>query len=383
MSQAMTVTILAAALLCAPALCREDEGPMPDLGQTWVEIEGAVYGAKPDATGPIGGGTGYTRIVTAGQYTVATVEDLVAALGKAQPGEIVFIEPQAELDLTSLVYAEKLVLNVPGGVTVASNRGQNGSPGALICSDAFQTRPIVATLGPDVRLTGLRVRGPDPKRRMDHHRRSFSSGREGKAASVYYNSFPVSEGTAASHSGLEVDNCELSGFSHGAIHLKDGDRHHIHHNYIHHNQYHGLGYGVVHGYGTQSVSLIEYNVFDYNRHSIAGTGKPGNAYEAANNVELGHANGHYFDMHGGRDRGDGTTIAGDWMKVHHNTFMLTEQAAIVIRGVPQQMAEIHHNWFAHPVLVGPVRPWPCGGETHVTCQKNVYGRETPALLDDK
>jgi len=380
MWQWLTTIALLAGLAAVPALCREDDVPMPDLGQTWTEIGGVVYGAKADATGPLGGGPGYTRIVTDGQYQVKTPEELVEALAKAQAGEVVFIDPQAELDFTTLVYAEKLVLKVPGGVTIASNRGQDGSPGALICSDAFQSRPLFVTLGPDVRFSGLRLRGPDPKRRMDHHRRSFSSGREAKDASAYYYAFPVSEGIRADHPGLQVDNCDVSGWSHGAIHLSLGDRHHIHHNYIHHNQYHGLGYGVVHGYGANSVSLIEYNVFDYNRHSIAGPGKPGNAYEASNNVELGHANGHYFDMHGGADRGDGTTIAGDWMKVHHNTFVLSEQAAVVIRGVPQQLADIHHNWFAHPAPDKPVRPWPVGGETHVQCRDNAYGRDKPAVL---
>lgn len=381
MERLLVGTLLLLTTLCVPAVGREDEGAMPALGQTWVEIEGQVYGARPDAAGPLGGGAGYAKVVTTGQYQVATVEELVAALGKAVAGETVFIDPKAELDLTTLVYAEKLVLQVPGGVTVASNRGQDGSVGALLYSDAFQTRPMFATLGPNVRFTGLRVRGPDPKRRMDHHKRAFASGREEKDANAYYYALPVSEGLTTTYPGLEVDNCELSGFSHGAIHLSDGDRHHIHHNYIHHNQYHGLGYGVVHGYGAQSVSLIEYNVFDYNRHSIAGTGKTGNAYEASNNVELGHANGHYFDMHGGRDRKDGTVIAGDWMKVHHNTFMRREQAAVVIRGVPQQLAEIHHNWFTHAVLGEHVVPWPSGGETHVVCQNNVYGREKPAVLD--
>jgi hypothetical protein len=376
----MTISLVTG-VAAMPGLCREDDAPMPALGQTWVEIGGEVYGAKPDAVGPIGGGPGYTKIVTDGQHQVKTPEEFVAALGKAQAGEVIFIDPQAELDFTTLVYAEKLVLKVPGGVTIASNRGQDGSPGALLCTDAFQSRPLFVTLGPDVRFTGLRLRGPDPKRRMDHHRRSYSSGREPKDASAYYYTFPVSEGLKADHPGLEVDNCELSGFSHAAIVLSAGDRHHIHHNYIHHNQYHGLGYGVSHGYGSNSVSLIEYNVFDYNRHSIAGTGKPGNAYEASNNVEIGHANGHHFDMHGGSDRGDGTVIAGDWMKVHHNTFMLTEAVSIVIRGVPQQLAEVRHNWFAHTVAGGPIRPWPVGGETHIVCENNAYGRDKPAVLD--
>jgi hypothetical protein len=318
--------------------------------------------------------------VTDGQHKVKTPEELVAALAKAQPGEVIFIDPKAELDFTTLIYAEQLVLTIPGGVTVASNRGQDGSLGALLYSEAFATSPLLTTLGPDVRLSGLRLRGPDPKRRLDHHRRAFSSGRAEKDASAYYYKFPVSNGIATKFPGLEVDNCEISGFSHAGVWLSNGDRHHVHHNYIHHNQYHGLGYGISHGYGENAVSLIEYNVFDYNRHSIAATGKPGNAYEACNNVEIGHANGHYFDMHGGADRKDGTLIAGDWMKIHHNTFTLTEAATVVIRGVPQQQAEIHHNWFAHPTLEGPVRPWPCGGATHVICQENAYGREKPVVL---
>lgn len=53
---------------------------------------------------------------------------------------------------------------------------------------------------------------------------------------------------------------------------------------------------------------------------------------------------------------------------------------MVIRGVPQQQAEIHHNWFAHPALDRPVRPWPVGGETHVQCHDNAYGRDKPAVL---
>lgn len=362
------------------ALAREDDLPMPALGQTWVEIGGEVYGAKPDATGPLGGGAGYTRIVTSGQYTVANIDDLLAALGKAQPGEVIFIDPTADLDFTALVFAEKLVLQVPGGVTIASNRGQDGSPGALIRSDAFQTSPLFQTLGPDVRFTGLRLRGPDPQTRLDHHRRAFATGRSANDASAYYYALPNSDGIQARSPGLEVDNCELSGWSHSAIFLMEGDGHHIHHNYIHHNQRQGLGYGVSLGYGDKAVSLIEYNVFDYNRHSIAATGKPGNAYEASNNVEVGHAIGHYFDMHGGGDRGDGTNIAGDWMKIHHNTFQLATQTAVLIRGVPQQRADIHHNWFAHPSPPA-IGPWPCGGETHVLCHDNAYGAETPALLD--
>ena len=377
MTALLAAMVLAALAASAGAqYIRPDSDPMPaDIGQTWVEIDGVVYGAKADETGPIGGGEGYTRIVTEGDHTVTSIDELVAALAKAQPGEVVYLDPAGDYDCTTLVYAEQFVIGIPEGVTLASNRGVNGSRGAVIYCDNFATRPLIRALGTSVRLTGIYLRGPDPKRRLEHHKRSFNAERgDSKVQHQYYYKFPVSEGIDTKFSGMEVDNCEVSGWSHAGIHISDGRDHHIHHCYIHHNQMNGLGYGVSHGYGTEAVSLIEYNVFDANRHSIAGTGKPGNAYEAANNVELGVSLSHCFDMHGGSDRGDGTNIAGDWMKVHHNTFRAPVRA-IHVRGVPQQEAEFHHNWFYQTEPGAKATTWPVGGETHLSCHDNAYGME--------
>ena len=138
-----------------------------------------------------------------------------------------------------------------------------------------------------------------------------------------------------------MDNCEISAFAHAGIYLMKGEGHHIHHNFIHHCQYNGLGYGVSHD---TASSLIEYNVFDWNRHSIAGTGRPGCSYVARHNVENGVSLSHCFDMHGGRDRKDGTDIAGTSIEIYNNTFR-APQTPVVIRGVPQEKCEIHHNWF--------------------------------------
>ena len=371
-------------LLCLPLAAgaqysRPDLVPLPaDLGQTWVEIEGEVYGAKPNELGPIGGGEGYQRIITDGDYRVSTADELIAALKKAKSGEVIYVEPGSHIDCSTLVFAEKLVLGIPEGVTLASNRGHEGSSGAMISSDAFATNPLIRALGPGVRITGLWIRGPDPKRRLEHHRRSFDPGRGDSAAqSGYYYKFPVSVGIGSGFPGLEVDNCELSGWSHSAILLTSETDHHIHHNYIHHNQMNGLGYGVCHG---TAASLIEYNLFDFNRHSIAGSGRAPSGYEARHNVEIQHSLSHMFDMHGGGDRGDGTTIAGDWMKVHHNTFRSRRVAAIVIRGVPRQEADIHNNWFYHTKPGGQViSPWPTGGDTHVDAHNNAYGQEEPVI----
>ena len=90
--------------------------------------------------------------------------------------------------------------------------------------------------------------------------------------------------------------------------------------------------------------MIEYNLFDFNRHSIAGTGRPGCSYTARHNVELGTSLSHCFDMHGGRDRNDNTTIAGTTIRIHNNTFR-APQTPVVIRGIPEKVCKVHHNWF--------------------------------------
>ena len=116
---------------------------------------------------------------------------------------------------------------------------------------------------------------------------------------------------------------------------------------------------------------IEYNLFDWNRHSIAGTGRPGCSYIARHNVELGTSLSHCFDMHGGRDRKDGTDIAGTVIEIHNNTFR-APQTPVVIRGVPQDKCEVHHNWF--PKHGDAKRAVRAGARTRVF--DNLYGEGT-------
>jgi len=305
---------------------------------TWVEINDVTYGAKADELGPIGGGTGYVNIITGGDYTVDNLDDLLDALSKAKAGQVVFIPGETEIDLTTSIYIEGLVLEVPAGVTLAGNRGHDGSKGALLTSDALKTPVMIRVAGPDVRITGLRIQGPNPKRYTEHHRRSFGKGGAGHD---YYYKFPKSDGIRTENPRLEVDNCEISAFAHAGIYLKEGEGHHIHHNFIHHCQYSGLGYGVSHD---EASSLIEFNLFNWNRHSIAGTGRPGCGYIARHNVECGVSHSHCFDMHGGRDRKDDTNIAGTSIEIYNNTFF-APQTPVKIRGVPQEKCEVHHNWF--------------------------------------
>ena len=314
-----------------------------------AELSDEVFGAADDGLGPLGGGAGYKRLVVKYDYLVKTEQELIDSLKKAKPGQVVYVDDNAELDFSPWVVVEDLVMAISAKVTLASGRGKNGSKGALLCSDAFKTRPLFQVDGNDVRITGLRIRGPDPKiRNQPLNRWAREKGR------IRYYKFPTSDGIQAAGLNLEVDNCELWGWSHGAIYLMKGATNaHIHHNYIHHNQRSHLGYGVV---LDQSNALIESNIFDWNRHSIAATGRPGTSYEACNNLVGEHANSHLFDMHGGRDRKDGTDIAGDWIKVHHNTFKAATKRALVIRGTPREGVEVHHNWFAGAEVRSAVSP---------------------------
>ena len=227
---------------------------------------------------------------------------------------------------------------------------------------------MIQAMGPDVRITGLRIRGPNTKRYIAHHDRSFAAGGDGH---TYYYKFPTQNGIQTDHDGLEVDNCDVSGFGHGGINVPGGVGHHIHHNFIHHCQYQGLGYGVCHD---TAQSLIEFNLFDANRHSIAGTGRSTGGYVARNNVELGVSLSHCFDMHGGRDRKDGTNVAGTSIEIYNNTFR-APQTPIVIRGEPEEACQVHHNWF--PKHAAPEAAVSAQAGTHVN--DNAYGAEATVI----
>ncbi|NRA98023.1 MAG: hypothetical protein HRU14_17640 [Planctomycetes bacterium] len=261
------------------------------------------------------------------------------------------------------------MIEVPAGVTLASDRGREGSPGALLFSDELKTRPLFQTAGSDVRFSGLRLRGPDPERRLDHHRRSYSGGSRERNQEHYY-SLPTSDGVRALHDRLSVDNCELAGWSHAAVDLRRGDDHVVRHSFLHHNQRQGLGYGVCLDVAS---ATIERNLFDWNRHSIAGTGRPGCGYVARHNVERGVSLSHCFDMHGGRDREDGTDIAGTRMVFERNTFLGTA-LSIKLRGVPEESAHVEGNWFSHADALHSVR----GGE-RLSLGENAYGLTEPAV----
>jgi len=307
-----------------------------------TEIDGVMYGAYvTEGQDPIGGGVGYSEIFTTGDYVVDTLEELVAAAEAAKSGEIIFVEGHAFIDVSSV-----MTINIGAGVTLASDRGcvdgeGNCSAGAVLYSSPNYYQPVIAT-GDGARISGIVIAGYDTEAHMDHYKRSYNETIKmlyGFETSFY--SLPMQDGICPGND-TRIDNCEIFGFGHAGIHIKVGIKGiRVDHCYIHHNQTHGLGYGVCHNDGTESV--IEYCLFNYNRHSIQATGAPTTGYIARFNVDMGNCNSHCFDMHGGYDRKDGTEIAGTYCEMYNNTFLARNQYPYLLRGVPEDYQIFYRN----------------------------------------
>jgi hypothetical protein len=329
------------------------------------------YGALANAAvRPLGGGAGYSRIVphpepvsnpgppaaTLPRTTlVRTTSELRAALRTVGP-QTIYIDDGADLDLTYCAQQSRpsecvdqgsgprvcsdYMLVVPPNTTLASGRGRNGSRGARLFSQTFTGCALLDVNANGVRITGLRIQGPDSSIENDDPIHC-----NGESIGIMVSS----DGPLRREN--EIDNNELSAWPEAAISISNVQGVRVHHNVIRFNRRqehngtcksepYGLGYGVVVGPGSVAV---EANVFDHNRHDIASGGRPGSFYTATYNLVLGGAVDHSFDVHGGTDREDATNIAGSGFVIHHNTFVESDQPAVHLRGVPIRGAWVYKN----------------------------------------
>ena len=290
---------------------------------------------------------GSPKVVRSGDWTVTTVEELRSALGRAAPGQVVFIEAGAILDLTGTPS-----IRVPRGVTVASYRDPPASEGALLYTNDLGAKLFLA--GDEVAFNGLNLMGPDPTTRTYQLERLAMKG----GSDLYY-AVPAATGILCEAKDVAIENCEIWGWGFAGVAFRGGARGTVRHCFIHHNQRRGLGYGV---YVDEAVVKIEVNLFDWCRHCVSASGKPETGYEARYNFVLMNTSGHAFDMHGGADRDDGTDIAGSWAWIHHNTVEAAQFPGVVIRGTPIDQIRIYNNRFRNPdptrtimLLKGPER----------------------------
>lgn len=301
-----------------------------------------MYGADANPTGDsIGGGNGYSKIITEGDFVVHNVTELLAAFNTAQSGDVILVASDASIDISGLTNVE-----IPEGITLAGNRGENGAAGPLIFSTSTPFENVIFFVEKNVRITGLRFKGPDD----NYPDIDYAVRPESKVLCL-----------AVEGENVEIENCEISNFSRGGVEIYPrGKNVHVHHCYLHDIH----SYPVVALNKSEPPIIIEANRIHWIWHATAGSGAPGTGYEARYNIIVREAapdswqpyvGQHAIDMHDYLPvlQSRGYHIAGDYMNIHHNSFInnagsdpsvLTSYDAAV-RGVPRVLAEFHQNIF--------------------------------------
>lgn len=247
------------------------------------------YAYKHDVANlnPVGGGPGYTNLVnrTSSNYFVNNKAEFLAAMSNATAGETVWIESGADVDLTGVVQTV-----IPGGITIASDYGVNGSPGGLIRSDSLYIVPsgeqTLETGGTDIRITGIRLQGPS-------FRHDIQFATEG-----------IAMGCLVLHTGFEMDNCFVTNWVKWGIQCRALDGLKFHHNLFSHTTQVGFGYPIwlsKNSTDTEPVPtpLIDANMFHEQRHVIGSAGSDKCSYIARYNYVIAHSMpNHQFDRHG-------------------------------------------------------------------------------------
>jgi hypothetical protein len=262
-------------------------------------------------------------------------------------GTVIEVDPNVSIDLSNHY------LLIPGGVTIRSNR-RGLLQGPKLWTSNTPNGTMLEIGGNDVRITGLRLEGPNTKRDTES---SLSGSRAILVRDNIYLRSIIDHNDISDWitNGVGVwggdDTSKLcpTGFSQDPRSRPNNVR--VARNFIHDNLKLDEGYGVeAHSGG---FPLIEGNMFVNNRHAIAsaGEGAAQRGYRAWYNLVLSDAPLQHdlfhtqdFDMHGSGDGGFGG-IAGEYMDIARNTFLGTQykHENFDLRDEPCYLADFHHN----------------------------------------
>ena len=311
--------------------------------------------------------SGFVRVTNAGELTTA--------LANGRRGTVVQVDAD-RIDLSDhLDYGNSV--KIPFGVTLRGDRrGMRFGP--ELFADFTATSQITGSMleifGNDVRITGLRLRGPT--RDVDAKPGYFDGvvlNYEDFTAIVDHND--ISDWTVGGvnlHGIYDTRECQRDANGQFLYRIDPATRQlklRVLRNFIHHNRnYNGKGYGVSVGNG--SYASIDGNVFLDNRHSIAGDGTTYAGYSAWFNIVLSHAtqidNGNYqqdFDMHG--SNGGYGPPGGTGVGVIRNTFLGTNRNNLYLRGEPcSDPDEFSNNILRQTNPWDVVEWWLNGDESH-------------------
>lgn len=261
--------------------------------------------------------------------TVKTVDELRSRIANAWIGDTIFISRGVDFDMTG---EKPIEIDRPVKIIAASLPITASKPHFF---DKKNPLPLFKIVSGDVTLEGLWLEGFE----KDSKKAEIITLNKKGIKGVYQ--FPVTRGIEVTSKNTTIRNCILEGFSHAAIFVTEGGEVLVERNDIHHNQRWGLGYGVA--LHQKSTAEIRFNRFDFNRHSIAGSGFSGQSYEAYENWFGKNHNDTPLDMHGGKDRGDGTEIAGTVVDIHDNEILDSGNPIFIHRGIAEIFVNISHN----------------------------------------
>ncbi|MCW5852368.1 MAG: VCBS repeat-containing protein [Anaerolineae bacterium] len=314
--------------------------------------------------------SGFVR-VPADRDHRSLADQLVNAVQNAKWGTVIELDPNVSIDLTNVP-----PLQLPAGVTLRGNRR-----GTLLGPELTELQgpgrdhreeSMLTVAGDQVRITGLRLRGPTRGLHED---------------------VPLYDGTVRIASGILapdrfvtiIDHNDMSDWTNGAVQVEGENDSatclapnefrvslvRVARNFLHHNQRWGLGYGVV--VGTGGYPLIQGNTFDFNRHAIAADGLALTGYTAEYNLVLSgspdysdHGFQQDFDMHGSDPSSHHTGgIAGSAVNITHNTFLGSNRLNYDLRGVPCETDHFTAN-ISEQNLPSAIRWYDHGHQFHVS-----------------
>lgn len=223
-----------------------------------------------------------------------------------------------------------------------SDRALNTRGGAIVVppKNGANNYPVI-TMATRSAIEGLRVLGPN-------------AGYDTENTTIGIQTVPGS-------TGVLVRGSELAGWSWAAVSVKQSTDAVVDDNDIHDNIRAERGYGVVTQNG-DATALIRSNVFNRNRHAIAGSGEPGEVYTAERNLIRqggGSTAYHQFDMHV-----SSAGIGGAYVTIRNNVFDYgrygtANRSSINIRGIPSTgPATVTNNTFT--------QSWNVGTQTAIT-----------------
>jgi hypothetical protein len=377
---------------------RADRGVRVDCGPWFIDSAADSFGAW---------NLRFDHMTARDVVTARDVSDLAYTLASDFTGTIFIPSNTPEMGLDGL-----LELPVKSCVQIIGTR--QGLDEGVLLSTSYKAEPyaLFAITGHDVRIQGVRLRGPS------------NGDRSSSQPTVTGISVKVDPALGLG-GNVVIDSNEAWFWTHAAVYV-EGAVHvdtpedvppgarmtyaqaslvRITRNSLHHNSREQRGYGVNVSHG--AYATIEGNLFDHNRHAITTHGDAYTGYVARFNyvLEGGYTEcdfgfcywNQHFDVHGLDDGGYGG-IGGERFEIAANTVRGEQEyaagtesrTAFMLRGTPTVGAFFHGNVVVHDDRYEAVRikspdcrvALPSGGYTysdelcHLTVGPNWYNTDT-------